>query len=205
MSSPTSNGNANPTRAAAPLTIIFVLGLPGSGKGTLCSRLAAETDWYHVSVGDYLRELSMSEKAVTDAAFGALSLTELRTHLQERKLLPADTVAAVVAHKVDQERSRHHVFLIDGFPRTLESAAAFERVVATPSHVLLLECPKDVAKARFVQRKRGDDDGDIFEKRYEEFQRLNGEIVARYTHKRSSSGGQEETYQKLRKKCNAQL
>ena len=34
----------------------FVLGGPGSGKGTLCARLVKEQGFCHLSAGDLLRE-----------------------------------------------------------------------------------------------------------------------------------------------------
>ena len=33
----------------------FVIGAPGSGKGTLCKLLTETHNNYHLSVGDYLR------------------------------------------------------------------------------------------------------------------------------------------------------
>ncbi|KAK4542857.1 hypothetical protein LTR36_006046 [Oleoguttula mirabilis] len=202
MALPPNDGEANSTAAEPSISIVFVLGLPGAGKGTMCSRLATDLDWCHVSVGDYLRELSKSEEAVSDAAFGALSLAELRTHLQARDLLPAETVAAVVAHKINKERNDgHRRFLVDSFPRNLETAEAFERRVAHPTAVLLFVCPKHVAKTRFVERMRGDDDSAIFEKRYEEYQRLNGDILARYApvlKTLSTTDGEDKTYGNLR-------
>ena len=49
--------------AAAPSRAIFVLGGPGCGKGTCCSRLAEELGWRHVSLGELI-----AEEARTDSA-----------------------------------------------------------------------------------------------------------------------------------------
>jgi adenylate kinase family enzyme len=35
--------------------VIFVIGGPGAGKGTLCARLARECNYKHLSAGDLLR------------------------------------------------------------------------------------------------------------------------------------------------------
>jgi adenylate kinase family enzyme len=35
--------------------IVFVLGGPGSGKGTQCARIAKEFNYFHLSAGDLLR------------------------------------------------------------------------------------------------------------------------------------------------------
>lgn len=42
----------------AVLPTIIILGPPGSGKSTLCKRLASEDNFHHISVGDWLREQS---------------------------------------------------------------------------------------------------------------------------------------------------
>ncbi|KAK5129841.1 hypothetical protein LTR08_002778 [Meristemomyces frigidus] len=149
----------------SPLTIVFVLGCPGAGKGTLCKRIANEMEWCHISVGDHLRYLSTIAIPGEDM-FGGVSLLELQRYLQDRKLLPADTITAIIAHKIRLERGHGNGhFLIDGFPRTVEVAESFEREVAKANMVLMLECSKEVAKARFVNRKRGDDDAAVFGQR----------------------------------------
>ena len=90
-------------------------------------------------------------------------------------------MTAIIAHKIDLElRNGNQDFLIDGYPRTVESAELFERVISKPAMVPVLDCSKEVAEARFVDRKRGDDDAAVFAKRYEEYQRLNPQICARY-------------------------
>jgi cytidylate kinase len=35
--------------------VIFVIGGPGAGKGTMCARLARECNYKHLSAGDLLR------------------------------------------------------------------------------------------------------------------------------------------------------
>lgn len=46
----------NPMTGKAWKNIVFVLGGPGSGKGTQCSKLAEEFNYTHISVGDVLRD-----------------------------------------------------------------------------------------------------------------------------------------------------
>jgi len=86
-----------------------------------------------------------------------------------------------MADKVQKEcASGHRRLLIDGFPRNVEKAELFEAQVAIPSAVFLFDCAEDVAKARFIGRKRGDDGAQHFDKRCAEFKQLNGAIVRRY-------------------------
>lgn len=44
------------TEAVSKAKVIFVVGGPGSGKGTQCAKLAAEYHFEHLSTGDILRE-----------------------------------------------------------------------------------------------------------------------------------------------------
>lgn len=48
--------------------VVFVLGAPGSGKGTQCSRIVDTFGYTHLSAGDLLRE----ERARPDSQFGNL-------------------------------------------------------------------------------------------------------------------------------------
>ena len=52
--------------------------------------------------------------------------------------------------------------------------------VASPAFVIYLDCPKDVARTRFLHRARGDDSSKIFDQRAAEFQANNPCILERY-------------------------
>jgi UMP-CMP kinase len=38
------------------MRVVFVLGGPGTGKGTQCAKIARAFNWVHLSAGDLLRE-----------------------------------------------------------------------------------------------------------------------------------------------------
>jgi len=59
--------------------IIFVVGGPGSGKGTHCTRLSVEFNLCHLSVGDLLRE---------EAAKGSERGKILDDYMKEGKIVP---------------------------------------------------------------------------------------------------------------------
>jgi adenylate kinase family enzyme len=52
--------------------------------------------------------------------------------------------------------------------------------VVGPTLVINFDCPKDVARLRFLDRARGDDSSEIFDRRYAEFQANNPTILRRY-------------------------
>jgi adenylate kinase family enzyme len=42
--------------SVAEKRLFFILGGPGAGKGTQCTRLAQDNGWVHISIGDVLRD-----------------------------------------------------------------------------------------------------------------------------------------------------
>lgn len=155
--------------------IVFVLGLPGSGKGTLCKLVADQSDisghrYCHISTGDYLRELCKSEVSDDTLSF---DLNRIRKHLRESKLLPSHVLVPVLEHKISsipKESNATTTWLIDGFPRNMETALVFEEKIGKPVKVIVLECARDVAQHRFLSRGRErSDDEKLFTRRYEEY------------------------------------
>ena len=61
--------------------IIFVLGGPGSGKGTQCSRIVAKYKLTHLSAGDLLR---------AEVKAGSETGQQLETYMKEGKLVPQE-------------------------------------------------------------------------------------------------------------------
>ena len=100
-------------------TVIFVLGGPGSGKGTNCSRLSKEYGFAHLSAGDLLRE----ERNRPGSEYSEL----IERYISEGKIVPMEITIALLKNAM--ERSSAAVFLIDGFPRQIDQALSFEEKV----------------------------------------------------------------------------
>ena len=106
------------------LKIIFVIGPPGAGKGTLCSRMAKQFGYVHFSVGDYLRDLSENGDSNPDDAFGGLSSEQIRNTLQTRTLIASEQIVAVILYRITQDLVQgRQTGVIDGFSRSHESAS----------------------------------------------------------------------------------
>ena len=65
--------------------IVFVLGGPGSGKGTQCSRIVAKYKLTHLSAGDLLR---------AEVKAGSETGQQLETYMKEGKLVPQEVNTA---------------------------------------------------------------------------------------------------------------
>ena len=76
-----TTGTSAPSQLPAGTKIIFVLGGPGSGKGTQCDRIVAKYKLTHLSAGDLLREESKS---------GSETGQTLDSIMKEGKLVPQE-------------------------------------------------------------------------------------------------------------------
>lgn len=103
---------------------IVLLGPPGSGKGTQASQMAGELKVPHLSTGDVFR----------DAIKGETKLgKEIKSFVDGGKLVPDELVSAVVFEKLAQMKVG---YLLDGYPRTVGQAKAFDDFLAkSKSHV----------------------------------------------------------------------
>ncbi|KAK3676703.1 bifunctional uridylate/adenylate kinase [Recurvomyces mirabilis] len=185
-----------------PLQVVFVLGPPGVGKGTICKRLAQDFGWYHLSVGDYLRELVNSTTQLPVAQCGGMCSDELLAHLKAEKSVQGKTIAAIVEHKifVIQEQGFDHIF-IDGYPRQKQSTELFDETFGRPIEIVWFGCVKSTAKARSMGCKRGADDDEVLESRYAEFLENNRVIEHHYDVLMqivNTDGEREESYVRVK-------
>jgi len=98
------------------------VGAPGSGKGTICHKLSQDYGFFHLSVGDYMRELSQG------STFDDQEI--IRDNLRQGSLLPTRVILPILHKKVEEEKEKgYHHFLIDGFPRQLAQGVEFEKQV----------------------------------------------------------------------------
>ena len=131
---------------------LVILGRQGSGKGTQAARLVGNYGPVHVSTGDMLRaamaagtELGRQARALVDAG----------------ELVGDDVVNGIVAERLAEADVVERGFLLDGYPRTPDQAAALESFLAeagTPlDGALNLDVPVDEVTARMMARGRADD------------------------------------------------
>ncbi|MBI1918554.1 MAG: adenylate kinase [Planctomycetes bacterium] len=100
------------------MRLIF-LGPPGCGKGTQAKLLSEQRHLEHIATGDILRD---AKRRGTPAGNRA------RSYIEAGKLVPDDLVNDLIAERFSGE-DRPQRFIMDGYPRTLNQAEAFERVL----------------------------------------------------------------------------
>jgi adenylate kinase len=127
---------------------VFVFaGPPGSGKGTQAKLLAPKLKVPHISLGDLLREAVRSRSKVGEIA---------KNYLDAGKLVP-DNVAIDVAEEAVSRKECKNGFVIDGFPRTLEQAVLFDRLLGklkfNLKKVLYIDIPLEEILKRLTGRR----------------------------------------------------
>jgi UMP-CMP kinase len=99
---------SSPLWSQDEITLIFVLGGPGSGKGTQCAKLVADYGFKHLSAGDLLRE----EQDRPGSEFGEM----IKTYIKEGTIVPMEVTVKLLenAMKSSLEKDGKKLFLIDG-------------------------------------------------------------------------------------------
>ena len=154
--------------------IIFVLGKPGCGKGTVCAYLSAHMRVQHFSAGELLRK----EAADPNSPDGRLIQEDM---LAGRIVKPEITVMLL---KKAMQSSDADGFLIDGFPREPEQFEYFRKVFGERNCSLMhLECPDEECIARVKGRKQGrsDDNDKTLKARLENFNQQTLKVIKYFT------------------------
>ena len=126
------------------MNIVILLGAPGSGKGTIAGKLAAEHDnLKHVSSGDLLRGA---------VAKGTAAGVEAKGYMEKGNLVP-DALIAQMIKDVVAETTGDVTMLLDGFPRNLAQAKILEEMGAPVKSAVLIDVPDSIIQDRIAGRR----------------------------------------------------
>jgi adenylate kinase family enzyme len=121
---------------AIPPRYVSLIGLPGSGKTTLCRSLAKALGWQAFVIGDALRA-----RAATDPA--------LQTMLDGGQLAPENVAIEMMMDAAKQAAGRG--LIVDGFPRHRDQLNLAKELF-DPWIALYLRVPRTVAESRLRNR-----------------------------------------------------
>uniref|UniRef100_A0A2M4CZQ5 UMP-CMP kinase n=1 Tax=Anopheles darlingi TaxID=43151 RepID=A0A2M4CZQ5_ANODA len=147
--------------------VVFVLGPPGSGKGTQCEKIVAKYGYTHLSAGDLLRE----ERNREGSEYGAL----IEDNIKNGRIVPVEITCALLENAMikTQEASGNDRFLIDGFPRNEDNLQGWTKKMADKvelQFVLFFECSEQQCTERCLKRGessgRSDDNAESLKKRF---------------------------------------
>lgn len=159
----------DPRQPCPAPNVVFVLGGPGAGKGTMCELAESQLGWTHLSAGELCRD---------EIAAGGPNAATIDALLKDGKLAPSEIVVTLLKNAMEKvtRTTGQTNFLLDGFPRSLANMeawhATFGRQAELPK-MLYLECPYDVLEKRILGRAkytgRNDDNIESVKLRFDTF------------------------------------
>lgn len=149
--------------------VIFVLGGPGAGKGTMCELAESQLGWVHLSTGELLRNEQES---------GGPNAEAIAKCLAAGNLVPDEIIIELLRDTMENvtRSTGNRNFLLDGFPRSQGNVeawvAAFGDELELPK-MIYFECPYEVLEKRILGRAkytgRSDDNVESLKQRFDTF------------------------------------
>ncbi|KAM6220002.1 adenylate kinase isoenzyme 5 isoform 2-T2 [Rhynchocyon petersi] len=155
--------------------IIFMIGGPGSGKGTQCAKLVEKYGFTHLSSGELLQK---------ELSSGSERSKLIRDIMERGDLVPTGIILALLKEAMAASLSDTKGFLIDGYPREVKQGEAFGRRIGNPHLVICMDCSADTMTNRLLQQSqsspRVDGNTETIAKRLETYYRASIPVIAYY-------------------------
>ncbi|XP_015783690.1 UMP-CMP kinase [Tetranychus urticae] len=207
--------------AALKPKVVFVLGPPGSGKGTQCSNIVKEFGYVHLSAGDLLRE----EMSAEGSEYGQL----ISNHIKNGTIVPVEITCSLLDKAMVKHCSQVNGtvagdalnsgkpkfegnFLIDGFPRNENNLEGWKKAMigkVEERFMLFFDCPQEISLERCLKRGqagsgRSDDNEESLKKRLVTYYNDTLPIIKYYdslglVRRINASPSADEVYSEVRK------
>ncbi|XP_051892967.1 adenylate kinase isoenzyme 1-like isoform X3 [Pristis pectinata] len=155
--------------------IIFVVGGPGSGKGTQCEKVVQKYGYTHLSTGDLLR---------AEVSSGSERGKTLHAIMEKGELVPLETVLEMLKDAMIAKADVSKGFLIDGYPREVKQGEEFEKKIGPPTLLLYIDAGKETMVKRLLERGktsgRADDNEETITKRLETYYKATEPVINHY-------------------------
>ena len=110
----------DPRKPCPKPNVVFVLGGPGAGKGTMCELAESQLGWTHLSTGNLLR---------AELEAGGPTAATIEEFMQAGKLVPNEIIVTLLKQAMEgvTRTTGKNNFLLDGFPRSLSNLGRLVR------------------------------------------------------------------------------
>ena len=127
--------------------ILIMLGAPGTGKGTVASKLSEKLGIPQVSTGDIFRKAIVERTPVG---------IEAEKYMSQGMLVPDEVTIKIVEERL-KDSDVQNGLILDGFPRTIEQAEALDKMLKDADKnirlAINLETPEEEIIDRIVSRR----------------------------------------------------
>lgn len=149
--------------------VVFVLGGPGTGKGTMCELAESQLGWTHLSTGVLLR---------AELQAGGPNAAIIEEFINTGKLVPNGITVILLKNAMEKaiRTTGKKNFLVDGFPRSLNNMEGWYEIFGREAELpkmLYFKCPYPVLEKRILGRAkwtgRSDDNIESVKLRFDTF------------------------------------
>ena len=142
--------HCDPRLPCPPPNVVFVLGGPGTGKGTMCELAESQLGWTHLSTGDLLR---------AERQKGGPTAEIIEDCITAGKLVPNEIVVSLLRRAMEEvtRTTGRNNFLLDGFPRSLTNLEGWYETFGQEAELpkmLYFECPYEILEKRILSRAK---------------------------------------------------
>jgi len=157
---------------------VVIFGPPGSGKGTQSEKIIEKYGLAHISTGDILRQEIKDGSELGNTA---------KAYIDKGELVPDATIIGMLEKKLASLSGAKGV-IFDGFPRTVDQAAALKEMLHKHGEdvnvMLNLEVHREELIDRLLKRGeqsgRSDDNLETIEKRINVYQEQTAPVIDFY-------------------------
>jgi UMP-CMP kinase len=159
----------DPRQPCPTPNVVFVLGGPGTGKGTMCELAESQLGWTHLSAGELLR---------AERQAGGPNAATIEEFITAGKLVPNEITVTLLRNAMEKttRTTGRNNFILDGFPRSLTNLEGWYEIFGREAELpkmLYFECPYPVLEKRILGRAkysgRSDDNIESVKLRFDTF------------------------------------
>jgi len=159
--------------------VAFVIGGPGSGKGTQSERIAKEFGYVFLSAGELLR----AERKREGSSLGA----EIEETITSGGTVRSEIIASLLEQAMREGGWGGASFVVDGYPRSVEQLRGWEATLSKKVNLLCcmsIEVGRKEMKRRLLGRAetsgRLDDNEETIEKRFATYEEETGPLLEHF-------------------------